>query len=359
MLRIAVRYANQALFFAPPPAEATLGADKRNDFVVPFPGISRRHAKLTRRGGGLWISDLGSKNGLLRGDQRHAELLLVPGETLQIGKASVALEDIASSDADITLVLPHVGPRDRDASPSSETDPLFETGGHATPGSALALVRRIETSSRLELGSATTADLLERARQTLGAELLVVFSPASTTLPHAESAIEAIAGPAHGASALCPLALGKISAPGDGLPVVALPEARFALARRLPRRPHDLVLAALLPLHSGKPAGWKLDFFHYLAEKLLPAHRKATHPGAVPAADRGSRAEGEVDPMRIPSALVHGGLHACLEAAECAAIREALRAAGGNKTKAARLLEISRRGLALRMKRHGPSEPTS
>ena len=36
MLRIAVRYANQALFFAPPPAEATLGAAEGNDFVVPF-----------------------------------------------------------------------------------------------------------------------------------------------------------------------------------------------------------------------------------------------------------------------------------------------------------------------------------
>ena len=266
MLRIAVRYANQALFFAPPPAEATLGAAPGNDYVVPFPGISRQHAKLTRRAGGLWISDLGSKNGLLRGDQRHAELLLVPGESLQIGKAFVGLEEISSSDADITLVLPPPKGRHRPAAPpSSETDPLFETGGYGTPGSALALVRRIETSSRLELGSATTADLMERARQTLGAELIVVFTPGGAT---SEPLIEAMAGSALDSHALCPIARTELSVPGDGLPVVTLPDSRLALARRLPRRPYDLVLAALLPIASDRPAGWKLDFFDYLAEKL-------------------------------------------------------------------------------------------
>ncbi len=227
MLRIAVRYANQALFFSPPSEVATLGAAKENDFVVPFPGISRRHAQFVSRPGGLWISDLGSKNGLLRGDQRHAELLLLPGETLQIGKASVGLEEISSSDADITLILPPPKGRTRPgAPPSSDTDPLFETGGYGTPGSALALVRRIETSSRLELGSATTADLMERARQTLGAELLLVYSPQGD---HAEPAIEAIAGPVHAGAPLCPVLLESITAPGDGLP--------HRRSRRRPPRP--------------------------------------------------------------------------------------------------------------------------
>ena len=64
MLRIAVRYANQALFFSPRSEVATLGASEENDFVVPFPGISRRHAQFAHRPGGLWISDFGSKNGL-------------------------------------------------------------------------------------------------------------------------------------------------------------------------------------------------------------------------------------------------------------------------------------------------------
>ena len=306
MLRIAVRYANQALFFPPPSEMATLGAAKENDFVVPFPGISRRHAQFVARPGGLWISDLGSKNGLLRGDQRHAEVLLLPGETLQIGKAVVGLEEISSSDADITLVLPPPsGRRQPDAAASSDTDPIFETGGHGTPGSALALVRRIETSSRLELGSATTADLMERARQTLGAELLLVYSPSSAGV---EPAIEAIAGPVRAGAPLCPVALESITAPGDGLPIVALAEGHLALARRLPRKPHDVVLAAVLPPRSGKPAGWKLDFFDYLAEKLVPAHRKPAAPSA--SARRGAgvaSGAGDADPLRFPPELVHGG----------------------------------------------------
>ena len=65
-----------------------------------------------------------------------------------------------------------------------------------------------------------------------------------------------------------PIARTELSVPGDGLPVVTLPDSRLALARRLPRRPYDLVLAALLPVASDRPAGWKLDFFDYLAEKL-------------------------------------------------------------------------------------------
>ncbi len=318
MLRIAVRYANQALFFSPPSEVATLGAAKENDFVVPFPGISRRHAQFVSRPGGLWISDLGSKNGLLRGDQRHAELLLLPGETLQIGKASVGLEEVSSSDADITLILPPPKGRTRPGAPrSSDTDPLFETGGYGTPGSALALVRRIETSSRLELGSATTSDLMERARQTLGAELLLVYSPQGD---HAEPAIEAIAGPVHAGAPLCPVLLESISAPGDGLPIVALAEGRLALARRLPRKPHDVILAAVLPPHSGKPAGWKLDFFDYLAEKLAPAHRKPAPPpapahrgtavgvGGIGAAGAtGGVGAAGADPLRFPPELVHGG----------------------------------------------------
>ncbi|MDQ1348379.1 MAG: hypothetical protein QG573_1753, partial [Acidobacteriota bacterium] len=104
---------------------------------------------------------------------------------------------------------------------------------------------------------------------------------------------------------------GKIAAPGDGLPIVALADERLALARLLPRKPHDLILAALLPPRSGKPAGWKLDFFDYLAEKLVPAHRKpATAP--IPAR-RGAGVAGvangadDTDPLRLPPELVHGG----------------------------------------------------
>lgn len=305
MLRIAVRYANQALFFSPRSEVATLGASEENDFVVPFPGISRRHAQFARRPGGLWIADLGSKNGLQRGDQRHAEIVLAPGETVRIGKASVGLEEISSSDADITLLLPppkggntnHGVPTNPHLASRSEsdTDPLFETGGQATPGSALALVRRIETSSRLEPGCATTADLLDRARQTLGAESLVIFEPVT---PHSDPVVEAIIGPAIPMETLEAFAQERISTPGDGLALFRLPGDQIALARHLPRRPHALVLAALLPRHSEKPAGWKLDFFDYLAEKLLSLCRDSDRGSEKP---RLPGRTGKSDARRAPT----------------------------------------------------------
>ncbi|MEO8195469.1 MAG: sigma 54-interacting transcriptional regulator [Thermoanaerobaculia bacterium] len=315
MLRITVRYANQALFFSPPAAgaaaTATLGSAEENDFVVPFPGISRQHASITHRPGGLLLSDLGSKNGLLRGDQRFAELLLAPGETVQIGRAEVGLEEISSSDGEIAFALPRSLPSLARpavlAHPSSDTDPLFETAGHATPGSALALVRRIETSSQLELGTATTRELLARARQTLGADSLLVLA---TERLEAGLEIQEIDGPLPAAVLLDPLQSAVVSSPGDGLPLVALPDGRLALVRQLQVQPRRLLLAALLPPESGKPAGWKLDFFDYLAEKLMPSHRRPTPMDRAPkhATAHPERTHaGESDPLRLPPEFVHGG----------------------------------------------------
>jgi len=66
------------------------------------------------------------------------------------------------------------------------------------------------------------------------------------------------------------------------------------------------------------------------------------HTAARPAA--GGEGETEADSLDLPAQL---------EAVERRLIERALRRAGGNQSKAARLLQISRNGLAKRLKRLG------
>ena len=50
-------------FAIPSQPEVAVGYDRSNDVVVPFEGVSRRHARLAFDGKDYWIEDLGSANG--------------------------------------------------------------------------------------------------------------------------------------------------------------------------------------------------------------------------------------------------------------------------------------------------------
>ncbi len=297
MLRIAVRFEDHALFFRPPSEQATLGAAAENDWVVPFPGVSRRHAEVRRHPIGIQLADLGSKNGLLRGDQRYSEIVLAPGESLQIGRAELRLEEVPSSDGEIVLRLPSVAALlDDDAPSSSDTDALREGAGQVTPGSALALVRRIEASTGRAFEGAEWRTLLHATRATLGAQGLVLLSTGRDDA----TAIVACDGRIAETAELEEIARRAPENDAGRDSLLPLADDRLALARRVGGRGGNRVLAALLPPGAGKPAGWKLDFFDYLAEKLIPFERRV--PPSNPLPDPPSD-----ELLRLPAEFVHGG----------------------------------------------------
>jgi hypothetical protein len=70
-----------------------LGRAPELDFVLDDPAISRRHARLTWRGGQVWLEDLGSRNGSFRNGRRiRGPERVTPGDRITLGSVEVRLE---------------------------------------------------------------------------------------------------------------------------------------------------------------------------------------------------------------------------------------------------------------------------
>ncbi|MGD9001235.1 MAG: FHA domain-containing protein, partial [Anaerolineae bacterium] len=68
-----------------------LGRSSENDIVVPSSLVSSKHARIQRSDGAFWITDLGSRNGLVFHGERVSQKALTDGDVLYIGR-DVALE---------------------------------------------------------------------------------------------------------------------------------------------------------------------------------------------------------------------------------------------------------------------------
>jgi hypothetical protein len=63
-----------------------MGRQSGNDVVVPDEQVSRRHAEIEERNGGLVVTDLGSSNGtFVNGTRISSSQTLMPGDTVQVG----------------------------------------------------------------------------------------------------------------------------------------------------------------------------------------------------------------------------------------------------------------------------------
>ncbi len=69
--------------------ETTVGRSRRNDISIEDPGISRRHARLTTRGGEWFLWDLSSSNGTFVNGQKIDICPLHHGDTIRIGEAQL------------------------------------------------------------------------------------------------------------------------------------------------------------------------------------------------------------------------------------------------------------------------------
>lgn len=66
--------------------DQTIGRSVRNDIVLRFPSVSRRHALVSRSGGRTRIVDYDSKNGVRVNGQRVSQRDLRPGDVVHIGE---------------------------------------------------------------------------------------------------------------------------------------------------------------------------------------------------------------------------------------------------------------------------------
>jgi pSer/pThr/pTyr-binding forkhead associated (FHA) protein len=73
-----------------------LGRDPGVELVLADPQVSRRHARISPKGAGAVVEDLGSSNGtFVNGAQLHAPALAGPGDDVLIGVTVVEIRSLA------------------------------------------------------------------------------------------------------------------------------------------------------------------------------------------------------------------------------------------------------------------------
>lgn len=264
MLRLTTTHEHQVRQ-ADLPGEATeLGAATECGIHLPFPGVSRRHARVEPVPGGVRLIDLGSKNGLRQKGRRFHEVTLQPGDSVHLGRARLTLEEVETSD--VLLAGPPRTPARRAASePDDDTDTVASGGADSTPGEALRLLREIETSG-VDLTSAKGGDLLARAARVMSASSLFAFTPSEL-----DPALRHVHGAAPGADHLESARELASRAHDDEVVTIRSSDDRWLMVCRLGGTPQSPVLAALLSSAAPHIKPWRRDLFGYVAHRLRPA----------------------------------------------------------------------------------------
>jgi len=76
----------------PSPANLILGRGDEVDIFIDDRDISRKHAEIVVESGGVFIRDLGSRNGLIVEGEQVEAVRLEPGNQFKLGKTTMALE---------------------------------------------------------------------------------------------------------------------------------------------------------------------------------------------------------------------------------------------------------------------------
>ena len=294
MLRLTVSYADQVRHFAVPEEAVHLGSGRDAELRAPFPGVSRRHALVRPRPGGVLLTDLGSTNGLVVEGRRVGELFLGPGDVVRLGRALLVLEEVSTADGEMALRLadPESGP----ISGSSLDLGMVhaQVGAAVTPDNALRFVRDLEATLKAG-GETPSREHLRRACAALGADALVVLEQAAGELAVAECA-----GPLPDERQLAKLAaaLERRSA-GAERAIWVDRNGRVALLAAAPAGRQRHLVAVFGGQESPDPALWQRDFFAYLADRfgVEPLQPEAMAPPA--AGDAG-------ETLRIPPGMIVG-----------------------------------------------------
>ncbi|HYO70835.1 MAG TPA: FHA domain-containing protein [Archangium sp.] len=177
-------------------AEAIIGRSPSCEIPLPEDDhVSRRHARFFVQEGQLLLADLGSRNGTsVNGERVSGEVLLHPGDRVQVGKTTVLVEPLGAASLAGTVpegtrllhveeVLPHVG-----------TEAALYSAGAALLGatSEAMVLRRIADASLHALNADAAAALLGDTKGLLTAAVVgapsveVPRDMARATLEHSE-----------------------------------------------------------------------------------------------------------------------------------------------------------------------------
>lgn len=169
MLCLVARYNAEVARWPVPAKEARLGSAIDNDYVVPYPGVSRYHVRLASEDHCVRLIDLNSKNGIVVRGQRVTEALLRAGDIVVIGRASLSLEESRTSDIELALAT---AVRNRRHEPG-DTSAEHEVGGDAAV--ALRLIRDIEAGGA-KFSGRRRRSVLEQVHRVLQSESLTLCS---------------------------------------------------------------------------------------------------------------------------------------------------------------------------------------
>ncbi len=274
MLCLTARYRDDSVRFALVGGEARIGASSDNEFVLPFPGVSKVHAVVERRGNGVLLRDLGSRSGLIVDGRRVEEAQIVPGTTIQIGQALVVLGEVPSSELEAGI-----DPKRRNGSKTARPEPSTLAGvssGLRSPAAGMRLIREIERAGS-EFKS-HPGEILARLRALLEADavVLVAFS-------HGELAIQSAAGVVPPRRAYDGLLAGDALA-GEAAHATRNPDGGHRAAAGWKQNGSEAALVAFFGPAAPPVASWERELISYITFKLsTPSNGRAPAPADRPA----------------------------------------------------------------------------
>lgn len=71
----------------------TVGRVEDNTFQIADPSVSSHHAEILLRGDDIVVKDLNSTNGTFLNNEKVAEIVLKPGQTLRFGQVELKIDD--------------------------------------------------------------------------------------------------------------------------------------------------------------------------------------------------------------------------------------------------------------------------
>jgi DNA-binding NtrC family response regulator len=261
MLCLTARYKDDEIRIPLRGDEGRLGYSSENEFVLPFPGISKVHAFLVRQGSAVHLRDLGSRNGLLVDGRRVEEVTLKQGDTVQIGRALVILGDARTSEFEVGLEMK--GRAHAKAGVNGHSTHDADSSGVHSPAGGMRLIRAMEKAGS-DLQS-RVPEILSQLRSVLDADAVVL-----ATFSRDDLAIQAGSGAIPPHRAFEGLSLAR-AVSGEPARTSKDPDGGQRASAGWNQEGVDHALVAFFGSSTRHVAAWERELLSYVASKLADA----------------------------------------------------------------------------------------